>query len=128
MSIYFLLVITISLRIDQYSGTILSRILVCGCVWMCFSLFFILKHNVGHIVSSTHENEMGLKAFPYKHRDIWPAVPQNYRWLRNIWSENITACISHAHFLFLTNHTKDVGHRRKKFCPGDVLKTSCKDC
>lgn len=117
VSIYFLLVIIISLWIDQFSGTILSRILVCGCVWMCFFLFFILKHNVCHIISFTQENDMGLKAFPYKNRDIWPAVPQNHHWLHSLWSENITARISHTQYLFLTNHTKGGGHRRKKFCP-----------
>lgn len=36
---------------------------VFGCV---FSHRFILKHNVGHIVSFSYENEMGLKAFPLK--------------------------------------------------------------
>lgn len=116
VSIYFLLVITISLQIDQYSGTVLRRILLCG-FWMCFSLFFILKHNVGHIVSFTHENEMGLEAFPDKTRAIWPAVPQNYHWLHSLWSETGTVCFSHAHFPFLTNHTKGVGYPRKKFCP-----------
>ena len=38
-------------------------------LWLCldvFFLIFILKHNAGHIVSLTHEKEMGLNALSIK--------------------------------------------------------------
>lgn len=116
MSIYFPLVITISLRIDQYGGTILRRILLCGCLDVFFLIFFYFMWAISSLLPMKMKGASRL--FQTRTEPFGQLFLKNYHWLHSLRSESVTVRISHAHFPFLTNHTKGVGYRRKMFCPG----------